>query len=159
MKETISVRVAWPEDAPVVRSVIERAIRLSTIDLYSSTQREVWASGSSVDAVRLMIQQSFALVAEVDHRIVGFTTLVDSEVDQLYVDPDFGGRGISRMLYETLETEAWSRGLEYLTATASLRARPVFEAFGFFAVEGIERQFNGASFPVVLMRKDRMVTS
>jgi putative acetyltransferase len=149
-----AIRAAGPTDAAEVRWLIERAIRMSAFDVYSPAQIEAWATGGSTEDVASMIEHTAAFVAEVDGRVVGFSNLISSDVDQLYVDPEFGGRGVARELYRAVEDEARRRGVERLTATASLRARPVFEAFGFREVARVQRSFNGQAFPVVEMAKD-----
>lgn len=150
----IGVRTATPADAPAIRLVIERAIRQSAVELYSHAHIEAWASGGSIDGVRHMVEHSVACVAEMDGQVIGFANLVDSEVDHLYVDPDYGARGVARLLYEAIEVAARQEGLLSVTTVASLRAQPAFEAFGFHLIDHTERQFNGESFPVVKMRKE-----
>jgi putative acetyltransferase len=157
--DEVTNRSATPSYAPAVRDVIERAIRRSAKDLYSPEQIDAWAGGRSNESVRLMIEQTVAFVAVSEARVVGFTNLAESEVDQLYVDPEVGGRGIARLLYEAVEEEARARRLPFLTATASLRAEPAFVAFGFRPVSRIERPFGGQTFAVCVMQKDAITVS
>jgi GNAT superfamily N-acetyltransferase len=103
--------------------------------------------------VLALIERSFSVVCVAGDRVVGFSNLAGQEVDQLYVDPGVGGRGVARALYRAVEQEALARGLAYVTVTASLRAAPVFARFGFVAVEQVDRRFNGQVFAVVRMRK------
>lgn len=149
-----TIRVAERRDASAIRAIVERAIRVSARDVYSPAQIDAWATGGSTERVADLIEHTVAFVAEVDGRVVGFSNLAGSEVDQLYVDPDVGGRGVARGLYRAVEDEARRRGIGRLTATASLRARPAFVAFGFHEVARRERLFNGEAFPVVEMAKD-----
>ncbi len=137
------VRRATTGDAAAVRDVIERAIRGSAASLYSPTQIEAWASGGSRHGVHRMIEETVSFVAEADGAVVGFTNLDGGDVDQLYVDPEVGGRGVARAPYGAVEEEARRRRIRTPTATASLRAVPAFVRFGFAALERSERPFNG----------------
>ena len=107
----------------------------------------------SVDATERAIAITTAYVAVTDTGIVGYSNLVAEEVNQLYVRPDYGGRGVARLLYEHVEAAAVDRGIEHLTATASLRSAPVFLRFGFKEDDRVERLYEGVSFEVVLVSK------
>lgn len=134
--------------------MIERAIRVSAVALYPASAVAAWASGRTDEGVRRMIGDTDGFVATVDRAIVGWANLDGNEVDQLYVDPDAGGQGVVRRLYEAVERLARNNGLVELRAVASLRAEPAFRRFGFREVARQERFFNGETFTVVHMTKD-----
>ena len=83
------------------------------------------------------------LVAEVDGGVAGFASvalaavdgLVPGEVDQLFVHPSVGGRGVARALLREVEALARTAGLPALVTHASWRVAPVFERAGFRQVE------------------------
>ena len=154
-EEPITVRPARTADATLIRDMNERAIRSSASDLYTPQQIDAWASPLSSEAAAAMIEHTVTFVAVAGHRVVGFVNLVvdTGVVDQLYVDPSVGGRGVARRLHDVVEQEASSRGLRRLATTASLRAVPVFSSFGYRVLRREERRFNGESFPVAQMAK------
>jgi putative acetyltransferase len=127
MGHEVRVRHATERDSAAVRTVIERAIRSSAAEVYPPSQIEAWASGGSRPRVATIIETTVGFVAVSDERVVGFSNLDGADVDQLSVDPEFGGRGVARRLYDAVEAEAIAKGLCRLTATASLRAWPAFE--------------------------------
>ena len=100
-----------------------------------------------------MIELTDGFVATVGEAVVGWANLDGDEVDQLYVDPDAGGQGVARRLYETVEALARANGLDQLTAVASLRAEPAFHRFRFRKVDAAHVAFNGHTFTVVRMTK------
>jgi putative acetyltransferase len=147
------VRRARADDAAGIRAVIVEAIRGSAAEFYSPEQIAAWSDPVNEPHVLEMIERTFAVVAVVADRVVGFSNLDGQEVDQLYVDPGMGGRGVARALYQAIEREAVARRLADVSATASLRAAPVFARFGFAVVERFERRYNGQTFAVVRVRK------
>lgn len=149
----VEIRRAVPVDAAAIRRVVDRAIRLSAAGVYPPDALDAWATGGSQEQVQQTISTGEALVAAVDGAIVGWAVFDGDEVDQLYVDPSVGGRGVARRLYEALEQRARANGLKQLTAVASLRAEPVFHRFGFTTLERAERRFNTHTFEVVHMAK------
>jgi putative acetyltransferase len=148
-----AVRRALPADAEAVTGLIERAIRISTAGAYPADAVEAWATGRTAEAVRAMIELTDGFVATVGEAVVGWANLDGDEVDQLYVDPDAGGQGVARRLYETVEALARANGLDQLTAVASLRSEPAFRRFGFREVDTDQVAFNGHTFTVVRMAK------
>ena len=151
----MEVRRATREDAAAIASVNERAIRLTAAGHYSPGQIEAWASAVTTARAAAMIDDTLTFVALADGRVKGFANLVvpEGEVDQLYVDPAFGRRGVARALCAAVEAAATARGIARLTTTASLFAAPAFARFGYSEVRRVIRAFNGESFPVVLMAK------
>ena len=148
-----TVRRALPAVAEAVTRLIERAIRISTAGVYPAEAVEAWATGRTAEAVRAMIEVTDGFVAIVGEVVVGWANLDGDEVDQLYVDPDAGGQGVARRLYETIEALARANGLDQLRAVASLRAEPAFRRFGFREVGTDQVAFNGLPFTVVRMAK------
>jgi putative acetyltransferase len=147
------VHRAGVEDSRAVHAVRLRAIRESAAGVYDADALEAWASGGSEDELRGKIETTAGFVAVVGGQVVGWSNLDGAEVDQLYVDPDHGGVGVARRLYETIEDLARAHGAARLTAVASLRAVPVFRRFGFTEVRRDDRFYNGHTFRVADMVK------
>jgi putative acetyltransferase len=147
------IRRAAVADAYAVHFVRQRAIRESAAGLYDADAVEAWASGGSEDELRRKIRTTAAFVAVVRERAIGWANLDGAEVGQLYVDPDHGGTGVARCLYEAIEDLARARGAPRLTAVASLRAVPVFRRFGFAEVRLGDRSYDGHTFRVADMVK------
>jgi putative acetyltransferase len=125
------VRQAAPADSEQVLSVIVRAIRISAVGYYPEAALASWASDFTESGIRRSIETTDSFVAVDGPRVVGFVNLEVQDVDLLFVDPDYGGRGVARRMYAQVERLARRRGLSRLTATASARAEPVFLQFGF----------------------------
>lgn len=147
------VRRAAVEDSHAVHAARQRAIRESAVGLYKADALEAWASGGSEDELRHKIMTTAGFVAVVGGQVVGWANLDGADVDQLYVDPDHGGVGVARRLYESIEDLAQVHGAARLTAVASLRAVPVFRRFGFTEVQRSDRFYNGHSYRVADMVK------
>jgi putative acetyltransferase len=147
------VRPAAVEDAHAVHAVRQRAIRESAAGFYDRDALEAWASGGSETELRRKIETTAAFVAVIDGHVIGWANVDGTEVDQLYVDPDHGGNGVARRLYETIEDLARAQNTPELTAVASLRAIPVFRRLGFTEARQDERSYNGHAYRVADMVK------
>jgi putative acetyltransferase len=126
---------------------------MSAVGWYDAEALEVWAASGSQDGLRRKIDRTTAFVAAVGNRVIGWSNLDDADVDQLYVDPDFGGIGVARSLFETIEAVARAQGTLELTAVASLRSLPAFRQFGFTELRQDDRCYDGHLFRVADMIK------
>nr|WP_245887843.1 GNAT family N-acetyltransferase [Geodermatophilus tzadiensis] len=137
-----------------------RAIRRSAADHYRPREIEAWAGRRSVAGHRWMIHNTAVLLAEVNGEVAGFAGvalqqvghLQVGEVDQLFVDPDSGGRGIARLLLTSVASLARAAGLTALHTHASWRAVPAFERLGYERVEVEAVELSDVTLTRVLMR-------
>ncbi len=155
----VTVRRATDDDAGAMHDASVAAIRRSAADHYDERQLDVWSARRTLEGHRRMIADTAAFVAVVDGQVAGFASvalrpvgaLVTGEVDQLFVHPAHGGRGIARLLLKAVETAAREAGLAELVTHASWRAAPVFERLGYRRVEIETVHLDGVAFTRVLM--------
>ena len=140
----LRVRAAAPGDADALQALSSASIRQVAVSHYSRGQVEAWAATRTVAGHRRMIRETTVLVAvDAADVVAGFASialtptrqLARGEVDQLFVGPGHGGRGVARLLLEAIELAATGAGVTELRTHASWRAAPVFERLGFRQVE------------------------
>lgn len=71
----------------------------------------------------------------------------------MYTHPHFARRAIGRLVLESCEAAASADGFGMLELMATRAGRPLYEAFGFEAVEEIEDATGGVAVPLTRMRK------
>jgi putative acetyltransferase len=151
------VRPGVPEEAGALHELSLQAIHTSAAEHYSTAELAAWASRRSPEGHRRMLEQTYLLVAEVDGRTAGFANLEveagTGVVDQLFVSPLSGGRGVGRALLDALEDHAVSQGLSHLDSHASKRAVGVFERCGFRRLETERVTIDGEVLERYLVRK------
>jgi GNAT superfamily N-acetyltransferase len=130
----VLIRAAEPADLDQVREVFRRAAL--------SNDGDRAALLAHPDALELSGPAS--RVAVVEGRVVGFTTLVGAELEDLFVDPDWTGRGIGRALVVDAIAVARAEGLERIEVTANLHALGFYEKVGFVADGAAETSFGPA---------------
>jgi putative acetyltransferase len=135
----VLLRVATIADVEDLVRVSRAAIEVSAVEHYAAEQRTAWADRRTIEFHRTLLGETHTVVAVIDDVVAGFVSvaldatprLVRGEVDQLFVDPAFGGRGIARALLADVDRIATAAGLDELTTHASWRAVPVFERAGY----------------------------
>jgi GNAT superfamily N-acetyltransferase len=76
-----------------------------------------------------------------------------AKVRAMYTHPAFTRRGVGRLILSRCERAAAAEGFTTLELMATLAGRPLYENYGFVAVERIEDARGGAAVPLVRMRK------
>ena len=120
-------------DARATSVVFLRAVRETARAHYSPEQVEAWAAEyGDIDSWAAARAAAHTRLAIIDGHVAGFTDLDDDGyIDMLFVDPDFGRRGVASTLLASVIALARQRGLTVLTTFASLTSQRVFERQGF----------------------------
>lgn len=128
-----TIRPYTPADAAPTLRIFERAIGVTARARYTAEQVSAWLGAPRELTEWATGRQSVhTFVAEIDGVVAGFTDLSDAGyVDRLFVDPEFGRRGVGSALLAHVIAEADRRGIRSLSTHASLVAEPVFAAAGF----------------------------
>ncbi len=109
----------------------------------------------SVETIQVESQEQRYLVACVNGAIVGVAGVKGNELAKLYVDPEYHGQGVGRVLFESAEMAIIKGGFDDMIAGVIGRS-----AFGFYEKMGMsvfetklvkEGAFRGCEVPV--MRK------
>jgi GNAT superfamily N-acetyltransferase len=138
----VNIRPSTAEDLPALRDIFLRAS-------LSNEGDRAWIA-AHLDEVRLdeaNVIEGRTRVAELEGRIVGFATLVGSELEDLFVDPDWMRRGIATALV----LDAAST-VPRIDLTANPHALAFYESVG-FVEDGVAETFGG---PAVRMHRDSL---
>lgn len=131
------VRLAVDSDAAAVADVWLRSFAAAMPDVrraHTDQQVRDWFR----DAVLPLLE---TWVAAVDDVVVGMMVLDGPELEQLYVDPPWWGRGIGGRLVE-LAKRRHPAGLGLWTFQVNDRARRFYERHGFVATESTDGHRN-----------------
>ena len=148
----MEVRPATPQDGPELAAVARRSITITGASMYDEDQIAVWSSPFSPEAFERFATTQLVFVVEAGGAIAGFSSLLiredgRAELDLLYVDPSFSGRGAARLAVGAVESAARARDVTSLWADASRLAAPVFEHLGYEVVERYMKERGDVSFP------------
>ncbi|MFF4382472.1 GNAT family N-acetyltransferase [Kitasatospora sp. NPDC001547] len=123
------IRPARPEDAALLTGI---ALRSKAYWGYDEAFMDACREELTMDAG--VIERSATVVAEDGGRVLGFVSLSGvpptGSLDQLFVEPEWIGRGVGRALFERARTLAVALGLRRLTIDSDPNAEPFYLAMG-----------------------------
>jgi putative acetyltransferase len=157
MAPAMQIRPATEADADGILELHVRAIRETCSWHYTAEQIEAWVGPKKAEHYHEPIRDQRLFVAENAGRVVGFGDYdaTRNEISAVYVDPDFGGQGIGRALFQVVIGELKARGFTEAEVDASLNSVPFYQAMGCRIMEQRLHTFRpGVSIPCVRMAID-----
>ena len=152
----IAFRQARLGDIALLWELRTRAVAHNCPGHYTPDVLAAWLASPPPASLARHIEHGGGLVAVDDGTIVGYAVLdlLTGEVDAAFVEPACQGRGIGRVLLDTLEANARAGGIERLYLSASLNALPFYERAGFVALrEALYPHRSGVGIASVFMEK------
>ncbi|MDR3507854.1 MAG: GNAT family N-acetyltransferase [Caulobacteraceae bacterium] len=168
-------RLATAEDLPALAALMDVAIGELQKGFLSPEQ--IAASRAIMGLDRQLIADGAYLVVEQDGVIAGCggwsrrntlyggdhtpgrdAALLDpateaARVRAMYTNPAFARRGVGRLILSLCEAAAGAEGFTRLQLAATLSGQPLYEAYGFEAIEAFEDDRGGVPVPLVRMGK------
>ena len=133
--EAVTIRRAEPQDAAAIGDVWLASWR-ATFDFEPGPRDEPGPHDEQIRrwlATELVPQSETWVAEDPDGIVVGLMALSDEMIEQLYVAPDWIGRGLGRRLV-ALAKERRPAGLDLYCFTVNGNARRFYERAGFTAV-------------------------
>ncbi len=143
------------DDLESLIALFETAVLAIDEACYSAAQRNAWAYRMKREAWTCYLQKQRISVAQVDGRMAGFcaTGMTHDHIELLYVHPVFQGKGIGGEMLRHLLCHAQAKGVQEITAKASLLSLTVFLRYGFRDEGRAYTRRNGVSIPYHRVRK------
>jgi ribosomal protein S18 acetylase RimI-like enzyme len=133
----VRLRAASADDAPALAAIHARAIGALDTTYYTTAELAAWAARMPPERYRALLPTRRITVAEIatagNPRIVGYAQLLPDEgvIEAVYVDPDFGRRGIGAALVRAVEDDGRALGLPGLVLDATLNSIAFYAALGY----------------------------
>ncbi|WP_372786218.1 GNAT family N-acetyltransferase [Phenylobacterium sp.] len=171
----LTSRIAGPQDIPALEAVMDAAI--AELQRGFLTPGQIASSRMIMGLDRQLIADGGYFVVEDGGRIAGCggwsrrATLYGGDhtpgrdaallnpakdparVRAMYTHPDFARRGVGRLILELCEGAARAEGFRRLELMGTMSGRPLYESYGFIAIEEIVDSRGGEPVPLVRMGK------
>ena len=171
----LTSRLAGAADIPALEAVM--AASIAELQRGFLTPAQIAASRTIMGLDRQLIADRTYFVVELDGEVAGCggwsrratlyggdhspgrdAALLDpardaARVRAMYTRPDFARRGVGRLILELCEAAAKAEGFARLELMATLSGRPLYESYGFVAIEQVLDDRGGEPVPLVRMGK------
>ena len=144
MNEVYSVRRFEKEDAQTVSELIIRTLRITNSKDYSPEYIENDVKMFSPEFVIHRASWTHFYVVCAGERIVGCGAIgaywgseVESSLFNIFVDPDYQGKGVGRRIIETLEQDEYFLRARRIEIPASITACEFYKKMGYTHKNGI----------------------
>lgn len=149
-----NVRRACLGDAASILSVHHRSVQTLCAADYSPEQISAWTSNRDPEVVARSMASEETWVIERSGQVRGFGSRVAHEVVALYVDPDWIGHGLGRLLLATLERAMTRDGFGQARLDSTITAHNFYQRHGYRVVtQDIHFLRGGIPVPIVVMEK------
>jgi GNAT superfamily N-acetyltransferase len=166
-------RRATHSDADTLRALADASIAELQRDFL--TEDQIKASRAIMGIDSQLIDDGTYFVVEIDGQLAGCggwsrratlyggdetsgrnAVLLDPRIDParvraMYTSPAFARRGVGRRILELCEADARAEGFSGLELMATLSGRPLYESYGFVAIEDVLDERGGVPVPLVRM--------
>jgi GNAT superfamily N-acetyltransferase len=171
----LSSRIAREADVPALEGVMDAAI--AELQKGFLTTEQIASSRMIMGLDRQLVADGTYFIVESEGRIAGCggwsrratlyggdhtpgrdPELLDPATDAarvraMYTHPDFARRGVGRLILELCEAAAKAEGFRRLELMGTASGRPLYESYGFEAIEDILDARGGAPVPLTRMGK------
>jgi len=126
----LTIRDAGPDDMTALREVFRRSSLSNDND-----RMKLLAHPDVLELSEQGVTDGRTRVADADGSVIGFATWLGTgdvtEIEDLFVDPDWMRRGVGRALVQDLISLAHARGARRVEVTGNPHARDFYERVGF----------------------------
>lgn len=152
----IVIKNLIPDYYPQTIQMIQKTIRISQKSIYPPALVEKFCQKYDLENFKIKAREITYFIAEdtSSKKVLGIVGLKDNELRTFFVDPDYQGQGIGRLLYNKLEQTAKEQKLTKLFLYGGLLGEPVYRKFGFKKIKTVEKEFEGIHFFDAYMEKD-----
>ncbi|BDA80589.1 acetyltransferase [Leptospira kobayashii] len=132
----MEIRFAEKEDLEQIITLFRETVLAISRNDYNSEQLSAWANRSdSKDLWLRRISEQYFILCYKGNDLVGFASLKDDDyVDLLFVHHKSQGKGIGKLLLNTLTDHVQSLGGKSIKSHVSKTAKPLFETLGYKVV-------------------------
>lgn len=134
----MEIRLARPEEAPVIWHIRNAAIRHGCRGVYSDEVIAAWTPESMPQGQVAMINENPFYVALSDEGqpvATGFLDIATGTIEAIFTLPQWEGHGLATRILHTLKQEALRRDFNRLTLAATPNACNFYQKRGFAVVQ------------------------
>jgi GNAT superfamily N-acetyltransferase len=147
------IRKASSEDLASCSELIQQVIGQVNAKHYSPDIICAWQECNALPNLEEEIKRTDFIVYEEKGAIIGVGAIEGSHIKKVYVSPNYQGRGLGKMLLESLEQMARKNGFAECNLNSTINALNFYKKFGYEEKGAYNIEKNGLSVTFTRMTK------
>ena len=133
----IVIKKAVLDNLTEIQDLFKQTIMATCQKEYTLKERTVWSNAvQKTEKWTNSIQNEYFIIAIIDKKIVGFSSLKSNDyLNLMYVHKDYTRKGIANKMFKNIKAKSDELGGGKLSADVSKTARPFFEKKGFRVIK------------------------
>jgi N-acetylglutamate synthase-like GNAT family acetyltransferase len=134
-QKNIHIRRFRRSDLPAVRRLIYNTIEICYSADYPKEAIKFFKDYHSDKNILKGAAKGYTIVLEINNRIIGTGTIIDSHIMRVFVNPNFQKRGLGKLIMLKLEGKAALAGVKTVQLDASLPSKKFYDSLGYTTFE------------------------
>ena len=127
----LTIRKATRDDVFATWNIRRASVLAACAEHYPPAALSAWVDGAPTDNWANVVERDFYVATDEELVIAtGMLTVVNGQVDAIFVRPSHMGRGIGREMLQFLEALAGNLGVTAMRLDATLNAAPFYQRCG-----------------------------
>ncbi|MBN1889574.1 MAG: GNAT family N-acetyltransferase [Thermoflexales bacterium] len=131
LPDDVSLREFNKQDLMAIKRLIDRTVEISYAAAYPAEALAFFKDYHSTGRIVDSAAGDYIVVVEIGGEIVGTGTLTGTSIGRVFVDPLHQGKGWGELIMRRLEEKALAAGVRTVDLSASLVAKPFYDALGY----------------------------
>jgi len=142
------------EDIESALKCIRKAVQISNAPDYPATVTKIQLEQHyTLEWMRSAVRNRYCVVAKEGSEVRGTGALVENELRNIFVDPDYQNQGIGKQIVQHLERKALEKGFGEAWLVSSITARNFYRHMGYNDIEDVRERIGDHVVIGYLMKK------
>ena len=135
MMRDVRLREFRREDLEAVKRLIDETIKSSYSDYPKEYVKHLMDDHHSKERILSEAREGYTIVLEHKGRIIGTGTLLDSNIQGVFIHPSYQRRGLGKLVMLKLEERALANGIDTLNLTSLPVSKRFYDHLGYITLK------------------------
>jgi len=142
------------EDIENAVKCIRKAVQISNAPDYPESVIKIQLEQHyTLEWMRRAVRNRYCVVAKERNEVRGTGALVENELRNVFVDPDYQNQGIGKRIVQHLERKAMEKGFGEIWLVSSITARNFYRHIGYSDIKDVQERIGDHVVTGYLMKK------
>ena len=154
MVRDVKVRKFVLEELKDVKSLIDKTIETSYSEYPEEYRKHLREDHHSKERILSEARKGYTIVLEYKGKIVGTGTLLDIEIQGVFIQPSYQRKGFGKLIMQKLEEQASVKGIKILNLFSTDVSKGFYDSIGYTTIYEYFTAGTGQNFRSYFMKKE-----